>query len=170
MNNKIVRIVDIGRGPQIEGHRLTVMDVFYYLHRGHDFDFIHRAMPTLTREQFDAVAAYVKEHHDELVEEDRYCADILVQISSVHEALRGVGQALLRNHLRNCVTATLKKGQPAESEARSANQAESAPISASESFSPGISKVVTSSQTFVWLLIHTRVSSTSANRPPHRLR
>lgn len=66
-----IRIVDIGRGPQIEGHRLTVMDVFYYLHRGYDFDFIHRAMPSLTREQFDVVVAYVTEHHDELVEEDR---------------------------------------------------------------------------------------------------
>jgi uncharacterized protein (DUF433 family) len=71
METKTVRIVDVGRGPQIEGHRLTVMDVFYYVHRGHDFDFIHRAMPTLTREQFDAVVEYVKEHHEELVEKDR---------------------------------------------------------------------------------------------------
>src|SRR5207244_4109242 len=70
MNTKTVRIVDLGRGPQIEGHRLTVMDVFYYLHRGYDFDFIHRAMPSLTREQFDAVVAYVNEHHDELAEMD----------------------------------------------------------------------------------------------------
>src|SRR5271163_3502222 len=66
-----VRIVDVGRGPQIEGHRLTVMDVFYYLHRGHDFDFIHRAMPTLMREQFDTVVEYVREHRAELAEEDR---------------------------------------------------------------------------------------------------
>src|SRR5437588_6872089 len=65
-----VRIIDIGRGPQIEGHRLTVMDVFYYLHRGYDFDFIHRAMPSLAREQFDAVVEYVNQHHDELVEKD----------------------------------------------------------------------------------------------------
>ena len=71
MKTKTVRIVNFGRGPQIEGHRLTVMDVFYYLHRAHDFDFIHRAMPSLTREQFDAVVEYVKDHHDELVEMDR---------------------------------------------------------------------------------------------------
>ena len=37
-----------------------------------------------------------------LVEEDRYCADILVQISSVQEALRSVGRALMKNHLRHC--------------------------------------------------------------------
>jgi uncharacterized protein (DUF433 family) len=71
MNTKTVRIVDLGRGPQIEGSRLTVMDVFYYLHRGYDFGFIQQAMPSLTRQDFDAVLEYVKEHHDELVEKDR---------------------------------------------------------------------------------------------------
>jgi uncharacterized protein (DUF433 family) len=79
MKTETVRIVDIGRGPQIEGHRLTVMDVFYYLHRGRDFDFIHRAMPSLTREEFDAVVEYVKEHHDELVEEDRQAEERIQQ-------------------------------------------------------------------------------------------
>jgi len=71
MKTKTVRIVDLGRGPQIEGHRLTVMDVFYYLHRGHDFEFIRRALPSLTREEFDAVADYVNDHRDELAEKDR---------------------------------------------------------------------------------------------------
>jgi uncharacterized protein (DUF433 family) len=71
MQSSTVRIVDLGRGPQIEGHRLTVMDVFYYLHRGYDFDFIHQAMPSLTREQFDSVLQYVNEHRDELIDGDR---------------------------------------------------------------------------------------------------
>ena len=31
-----------------------------------------------------------------MVDEDRYCADILTQISSVQEALRGVGKELMR--------------------------------------------------------------------------
>jgi uncharacterized protein (DUF433 family) len=70
MRTKTVHIVDLGRGPQIEGHRLTVMDVFYYLHRGHGFEFIHGALPSLTREQFDAVVEYVNEHHVELVEKE----------------------------------------------------------------------------------------------------
>ena len=65
-----VRIIDKGRGPQIEGHRLTVMDVFYYLHRGYDFEFIQRAMPSLRRDEFDAVVEYVNEHRQELIEED----------------------------------------------------------------------------------------------------
>jgi CsoR family transcriptional regulator, copper-sensing transcriptional repressor len=45
-----------------------------------------------------------------MVEEDRYCADILTQISSVHEALRSVGRELMRNHLRHCAAAAIKSG------------------------------------------------------------
>ena len=52
-----------------------------------------------------------------MVEEDRYCADIMVQISAVQEALRTVGRALMRNHLKHCVTQAISKGTPAQSEA-----------------------------------------------------
>ena len=45
-----------------------------------------------------------------MVEEDRYCADILIQISSVHEALRGVGRELMRNHLKHCATGAIRTG------------------------------------------------------------
>ena len=71
MHSHQVCIVDLGRGPQIKGSRLTVLDVFYYLHRGYDFALIRQAMPSLTREQFDAVVAYVHKHHADLVEQDR---------------------------------------------------------------------------------------------------
>jgi CsoR family transcriptional regulator, copper-sensing transcriptional repressor len=52
-----------------------------------------------------------------MVEEDRYCADIMMQISSVQEALRAVGRALMRNHLRHCATQAISKGSAAEAEA-----------------------------------------------------
>jgi DNA-binding FrmR family transcriptional regulator len=42
-----------------------------------------------------------------MVEDDRYCADVLIQISAVHEALRGVGRELMRNHLKHCATAAI---------------------------------------------------------------
>ena len=45
-----------------------------------------------------------------MVEEDRYCADILTQVSSVHEALRSVGKELLRNHLKHCARAAIQAG------------------------------------------------------------
>ena len=45
-----------------------------------------------------------------MVENDRYCADILMQMAAVHEALRGVGRALMRNHLRHCATKAIRSG------------------------------------------------------------
>lgn len=51
-----------------------------------------------------------------MVDEERYCADILVQISSVQEALRGVGKLLMRNHLQHCVTSALRSGDEKEAE------------------------------------------------------
>jgi len=44
-----------------------------------------------------------------MVEEDRYCADVLTQISSVHEALRSVGRELVRNHLKHCASDAIRK-------------------------------------------------------------
>lgn len=43
-----------------------------------------------------------------MVDEDRYCADILTQISSVHEALRAVGRELMRNHLKHCAASAIR--------------------------------------------------------------
>ncbi len=45
-----------------------------------------------------------------MVEDERYCADVLMQIASVHEALRGVGKLLMRNHLEHCVSEALRSG------------------------------------------------------------
>lgn len=45
-----------------------------------------------------------------MVEEERYCADILTQLSAVQEALRGVGRELMRNHLHHCATDAIRKG------------------------------------------------------------
>jgi|SRR5579883_2388048 len=45
-----------------------------------------------------------------MVEGDRYCADILGQLSAIHEALRSVGRELMRNHLRHCVTNAVRAG------------------------------------------------------------
>src|SRR5215203_1482614 len=45
-----------------------------------------------------------------MIEDDRYCADIMTQISSVHEALRAVGRELMRNHLRHCASSAIRAG------------------------------------------------------------
>lgn len=52
-----------------------------------------------------------------MVEEDRYCADIIVQVASVQEALRSVARSLMRNHLHHCAAHALTHGTPEESHA-----------------------------------------------------
>ena len=51
-----------------------------------------------------------------MIEEDRYCADVLTQISSIHEALRAVQRELMRNHLKHCAANAI---QSSDAEAES---------------------------------------------------
>ena len=51
-----------------------------------------------------------------MVEEERYCADVLTQIASVHEALRSVGKMVMKNHLRHCITDALRSGDEGRAE------------------------------------------------------
>jgi DNA-binding FrmR family transcriptional regulator len=52
-----------------------------------------------------------------MVEEERYCADVLIQLSSVQEALRATGRALLHNHLKYCATEAIRSGSPEQADA-----------------------------------------------------
>ena len=54
-----------------------------------------------------------------MVDEQSYCADIMVQISSVQEALRSVARELMRNHLKHCATQAMAKGSPEQAAAMS---------------------------------------------------
>jgi CsoR family transcriptional regulator, copper-sensing transcriptional repressor len=45
-----------------------------------------------------------------MVEEERYCADILVQVSAIHESLRSVAELMLRNHLEHCAASAIRSG------------------------------------------------------------
>src|ERR1700757_523187 len=52
-----------------------------------------------------------------MVEEDRYCADVIVQIASVQEALRGVARNLMKNHLHHCAAKAIGSGKKDQTEA-----------------------------------------------------
>jgi len=47
-----------------------------------------------------------------MIEENRYCGDILMQISAAGQSLRSVASVLLRDHLEHCVTESLRSGDP----------------------------------------------------------
>jgi CsoR family transcriptional regulator, copper-sensing transcriptional repressor len=73
-------------------------------------DLQHKATTRLRR-----IEGQVRGIH-KMVEDGRYCADILTQIASVQEALRGVSKLLMRNHLEHCVTDALRSGDRLEAE------------------------------------------------------
>ena len=49
-----------------------------------------------------------------MVEEDRYCIDIVTQIAAVRAALRRVEEDVLRDHIAHCVAHAMQSGDAAE--------------------------------------------------------
>jgi DNA-binding FrmR family transcriptional regulator len=50
-----------------------------------------------------------------MVEDNRYCVDILIQISAINAALNKVGFSLLERHTKHCVEKAINKGDGDES-------------------------------------------------------
>ena len=53
---------------------------------------------------------------ERMVDEDRYCIDILDQISAISTALERVGLRILDGHVNHCVSGALRSGDPAAAE------------------------------------------------------
>jgi len=51
-----------------------------------------------------------------MVEEDRYCVEILKQTAAVKGAIDRLDQAILANHLDTCVTTAIRSDDPSERE------------------------------------------------------
>jgi CsoR family transcriptional regulator, copper-sensing transcriptional repressor len=54
-----------------------------------------------------------------MVEEDRYCIDVLTQIAAVNTALNAVGKRLLDAHVQHCVKDAFASGSKREAEKKS---------------------------------------------------
>lgn len=49
-----------------------------------------------------------------MVEDDRYCMDILIQITAVQSALKNVGFLITERHINHCVSDAIKQGEGKE--------------------------------------------------------
>jgi DNA-binding FrmR family transcriptional regulator len=49
-----------------------------------------------------------------MIEEDRYCVDVLLQIAAARAALDGVGKLVLGSHVETCVAEAFASGRPRE--------------------------------------------------------
>lgn len=45
-----------------------------------------------------------------MVEQDKYCNDILIQLSAIENLVKSLSNHILENHLYNCVSNDLEKG------------------------------------------------------------
>ncbi len=59
-----------------------------------------------------------------MVEEGRYCVDVLTQLAAIHQALRACGREIVGNHMRHCVAGAMRAGRPGEAERVSREMAE----------------------------------------------
>ncbi len=44
----------------------------------------------------------------DMIEQDRYCSDILIQLSAINKGLQSLGENILKNHLSTCVIEDIK--------------------------------------------------------------
>ena len=49
-----------------------------------------------------------------MVEDDRYCIDVVTQIAAIRAALRGVEEEILKDHVAHCVEHAIASGNKAE--------------------------------------------------------
>jgi DNA-binding FrmR family transcriptional regulator len=56
---------------------------------------------------------------ERMVEEDRYCIDILTQIAAVNTALEGLAFRVLDDHVNHCVAGAIASGDPEEAAVKS---------------------------------------------------
>ncbi|NLZ93872.1 MAG: metal-sensitive transcriptional regulator [Firmicutes bacterium] len=51
---------------------------------------------------------------ERMVQEDKYCADILLQLQAVISSLEKVSNIILENHLETCLRAAMRRGEEEE--------------------------------------------------------
>jgi DNA-binding FrmR family transcriptional regulator len=56
---------------------------------------------------------------ERMIEEDRYCIDVLTQIAAVNTALESLAFRILDDHVNHCVAGALASGDPADAETKS---------------------------------------------------
>jgi DNA-binding FrmR family transcriptional regulator len=56
---------------------------------------------------------------ERMIDEDRYCIDVITQISAVTTALESLAFTILDDHVKHCVAGALASGDPADAEQKS---------------------------------------------------
>jgi len=73
----------------------------------------HKAQLPRLRRAHGQVAGLIR-----MIEEDRYCADILTQLRAAKSALKAVEQAILKTHVEHCVTDAIRSEDVSDREVK----------------------------------------------------
>jgi uncharacterized protein (DUF433 family) len=104
---KVVDIVDRGRGPQLSTSRITVQDVVPYLLQNCTSEEIMSIMPVLTVEEIQAIQHYVRANYDAVMEQDRLIRERTAnrttppEIEEIRKRGHAKAQALLEEFARS---------------------------------------------------------------------
>ncbi|MEJ9152358.1 metal-sensing transcriptional repressor [Bacillus smithii] len=83
--------------------------------------YINLKMVPRTEEEIESIIKRLKRIEGQvrgvqkMVEDNRYCIDVLVQISAIQAALNKVGLNLLERHVNHCVSKAIREGNGEES-------------------------------------------------------
>jgi len=83
-----------------------------YTHRGY-IDVMRDALKTSVRKRLNRIEGQVR-GLSRMVDEDRYCIDVITQIGAVRAALSRVEEELLRDHVGHCVEHAISSGDKAD--------------------------------------------------------
>lgn len=49
-----------------------------------------------------------------MIDDEKYCVDVLTQLSAIQASLKGVGKVIVKRHLESCVTSGIRSDSPEE--------------------------------------------------------
>lgn len=79
-------------------------------HSGHHDHSVENKRLNRIRGQIDGIQKMIEEH--------RYCPEIIVQVRAARAALRSLESSIMERHLRGCVSAAMKAKEPHDAETK----------------------------------------------------
>jgi uncharacterized protein (DUF433 family) len=89
MKTETIKIVDLGRGPQLSSSRITVQDLLPYCRDDASNEEIRRWIPSLTDDEIAILKDYIRDHNEEVLQFEK-------EIKAYHDRMRAEQPAWTR--------------------------------------------------------------------------
>lgn len=87
-------------------------NVITHTHEIHSHEHSHHHSPEAKKKQLNRLSKAIGhlQHVKTMIENDEDCADVLIQLSAVSSALRGLGKEIINEHMTHCITHAIEDG------------------------------------------------------------